>query len=143
MNKAILIGMIASDPELRYTKNGQPILNLRLRTTKKWNDASGAPRERSDTHSVVFWGKRGEGLSSVLCKDVMIVVEGEIQNSSYEKDGQKIWKTEINASAIDLVSDDVQNRRDTTPAPARNEVPFGGRPDPYAAAGVDEYPSAF
>lgn len=143
MNKVILIGSIAFDPELRYTKNGQPILNLRLRTTKKWSDASGVARERNDTHSVIFWGKRGEELSRVLTKESMIVVEGELQNSSYEKDGHKVWKTEINASAIDLVSEAAHGHRDTTPAPPRNDIPFGGAPDPYGSAGVEPYPEAF
>ena len=132
MNRVFLIGSIAFDPELRYTKNGQPVLNLRLRTTKKWSDASGAPKERNDTHSVIFWGKKGEELSRVLAKDVMIIVEGELQNSSYEnKEGQKVWKTEINASAIDLVSEAAHGQRDTTPAPpAGNPIPFGAPPGP-------------
>jgi single-strand DNA-binding protein len=127
MNRVFLIGSVAFDPELRHTKNGQPILNLRVRTTKKWSDASGAPRERSDTHSVVFWGKRSEELVGVLAKGVSVIVEGELQNSSYEKDGQKVWKTEVNATNIDLVSETTPARRDAYPGNVRQNdpIPFG------------------
>lgn len=142
MNKVFLVGTVANDPELRFTQAGQGILNLRVVTVKSWNDKSGAPKERRDFHSVILWGKRGEEMATILRKDMPVVVEGELQNSSYEKDGQKIWKTEVNASSIEqfsVASGGGSSGNSGAPAFASgNQIPFGAPAvDPYAAHNID------
>jgi single-strand DNA-binding protein len=101
MNKVLIVGNLGADPELRFTQGGQAVLNLRVATTESYLDKSGARQERTDWHSVVVWGKRGEALSKTLGKGSGVFVEGALRTSSYDgKDGQKRYKTEIIAADV-------------------------------------------
>lgn len=103
MNKVFLLGNLGADPELRFTQGGQAVLNIRLATTESYLDKDGERHERTDWHSVVVWGKRGEGLAKILATGDRILVEGGIRTSSYDdKEGNKKYKTEIHAVDIKL-----------------------------------------
>lgn len=103
MNKAILCGHLGADPDLRFTSNGEPVLQLRLATNESWLDKNGKKCERTDWHSVVVWGKRAEALTKIVTKGMCILVEGQNRTSSYEKDGIKRYKTEVVARDIQLL----------------------------------------
>ncbi|MBM4375978.1 MAG: single-stranded DNA-binding protein [Deltaproteobacteria bacterium] len=100
LNRVMLLGNLGADPELRFTKGGQAVMQLRLATTERFKDQSGNWSDRTEWHSVVVWGKRAEGLSKVLRKGSSIFVEGSLRTTSWEKDGQKHYKTEVNAREI-------------------------------------------
>ncbi len=100
LNKVLLLGNLGADPELRMTPGGQPVLKLRLATTETYLDRNQARQERTEWHQVTVWGKRGEALSKILSKGSSIFVEGGIRTSSYEKDGEKRYRTEIVANNI-------------------------------------------
>ena len=100
MNKVILLGNLGADPELRYTAAGAAVLNLRLATNESYVDKNKEPQERTEWHSVVIWGSRAEGLARVLTKGSGVLVEGTLRTSSYEKDGQKRYRTEVHAREI-------------------------------------------
>lgn len=103
LNRVMLLGNLGADPELRYTQGGQAILKLRLATTETYLDANKVRQERTEWHSVIVWGKRGEGLARVLNKGSRIFVEGGLRTSSYDdKDGNKRYRTEIVANDIIL-----------------------------------------
>jgi single-strand DNA-binding protein len=102
LNRVMLLGNLGADPELRVTAGGQPVLKLRLATTETYFDKNNTKQERTDWHSVTVWGKRGEALSKFLGKGERIFVEGRLQTSSYEKEGQKHYRTEVVASNIIL-----------------------------------------
>lgn len=102
LNKVMLLGNLGADPELRMTQGGQGILKLRLATTETYLDRNNTRQERTEWHQVTVWGKRGEALSRILTKGDRIFVEGSIRTSSYEKDGEKRYRTEIIASNIIL-----------------------------------------
>jgi single-strand DNA-binding protein len=103
MNKAILLGNLGEDPELRHTQSGTAVMNLRLATTDRYKDNDGQWQERTDWHTVVVWGNRAESLSKFLRKGSKLLVEGSVQTRSYEgRDGQKKYSTEINAKEIEL-----------------------------------------
>jgi single-strand DNA-binding protein len=103
LNRVMLLGNLGADPELRYTKGGQAVLNVRLATTETYFDQNKVKQERTDWHNVIVWGKRGEGLSRVLGKGSTIFVEGRLSTSSYDdKDGNKRYKTEVVATNIIL-----------------------------------------
>lgn len=103
MNKAILIGHLGAAPELRFTQGGQPVLSMRLATTEKYQDKSGAKQERTDWHLLTLWGKRAEALSKILNKGDRIAVEGRIQYRDWEKDGVKRTSTDINVTDVELL----------------------------------------
>jgi single-strand DNA-binding protein len=102
LNRVMLLGNLGADPELRVTPGGQSVLKLRLATTESYLDRNGTRQERTDWHSVTVWGKRGEALSKFLTKGSSIFVEGRIQTGSYEKNGEKRYRTDIVANNIIL-----------------------------------------
>src|SRR5215831_6076087 len=101
LNRVMLLGNLGADPELRFTQGGQAVLNMRLATTESYLDKDRVRRERTDWHNVVVWGKRGEALAKLLTKGSSVFIEGSLRTSSYDnKEGQKVYKTEINATNI-------------------------------------------
>ena len=102
LNKVMLLGNLGADPELKMTQGGQAVLKLRLATTETYLDKNQTRQERTEWHSVTMWGKRGEALSKFLTKGERIFVEGSLRTSSYEKNGEKRYSTEINATNIIL-----------------------------------------
>jgi single-strand DNA-binding protein len=103
LNRVMLLGNLGADPELRTTQNGNGVLRLRLATTERYLDQNKAWQERTEWHNVTVWGKRGEALHRILAKGSTIFVEGGLRTSSYEnKEGQKVYKTEIVAQNIIL-----------------------------------------
>jgi single-strand DNA-binding protein len=103
LNRVMLLGNLGADPELRMTSGGQAVLKLRLATSETYLDRNKVRQERTEWHSVVVWGKRGEALSKILSKGSRIFVEGGLRTSSYDdKEGKKRYKTEIVANNIIL-----------------------------------------
>lgn len=102
LNKVMLLGNLGADPELKVTQGGQAVLKLRLATTESYLDRNNTRQERTEWHSVTLWGKRGEALAKFLTKGERIFVEGSLRTSSYEKDGEKRYRTEIVARNIIL-----------------------------------------
>jgi len=130
LNKAMLIGNLGQDPELRYTQGGKAVLNMRLATSESYQDPDGNRKERTDWHSVVLWGKRAEALSKFLAKGARIFVEGSIRTSSFEgRDGQKRWKTEVNARNVILLGDGGGGNRRRNEQGPPSEPDFGGDDD--------------
>ena len=104
LNRAILVGNLGMDPELKFTQGGQAVLRIRLATTESYPGKTGERQERTEWHTVTVWGKRAEALNKILSKGRTIWVEGRIQTRSWEdKDGNKRYATEINAQNIGLV----------------------------------------
>jgi single-strand DNA-binding protein len=103
LNKVMLLGNLGADPELRMTSGGQAVLKLRLATSETYLDRNKERQERTEWHSVVIWGKRAEGLAKILSKGSRLFIEGGLRTSSYDdKDGNKRYKTEINATNVIL-----------------------------------------
>jgi single-strand DNA-binding protein len=102
LNRVMLFGNLGADPELRMTQGGQAILKLRLATTESYLDRNNTRQERTEWHRVTVWGKRGEALSRILSKGDRVFIEGSLRTSSYEKDGQKHYTTEVIANNIIL-----------------------------------------
>jgi single-strand DNA-binding protein len=102
LNKVLLLGNLGADPELRVTPGGQAVLKLRLATTESYLDRSNTRQERTEWHRITIWGKRGEALAKILTKGDRIFIEGRIQTSSYEKNGEKRYSTDIVANNVIL-----------------------------------------
>ncbi|MGB5366912.1 MAG: single-stranded DNA-binding protein [Polyangiales bacterium] len=104
LNRVTLIGNLGADPELKYTQSGQGVLRLRLATTESYMNRANERQQRTDWHTVIVWGKRGEALNNILSKGRSICVEGRIQYRQWEdKDGNKRNSTEIVAQNIVLL----------------------------------------
>lgn len=102
LNRVELLGFLGADPELKVTSGGRAILRIRLATTNSYLDKNNTQQESTEWHSVTVWGKRGEALAKILSKGKQIYVEGSLHYSSFEKDGVKHYRTEINATEVIL-----------------------------------------
>jgi single-strand DNA-binding protein len=100
MNRVMLIGNLGADPELKVTPGGQAVLKLRLATNESWLDKNNVRQERVEWHRVTVWGRRGEALAKFLRKGDKLFIEGRIQTSSYDKNGEKRYSTEIVATNV-------------------------------------------
>ena len=101
VNKAILVGNLGKDPEIRFTGTGRAVCKFPLATTTSWNDNEGTRQERTEWHNVIVWGKQGENCGKFLSKGRQVFVEGEIRTRNYDdKDGNKRYITEIIAQNV-------------------------------------------
>jgi single-strand DNA-binding protein len=104
VNKAILVGNLGRDPELRTTPSGQSVVNFTLATSETWTDKSGERVERTEWHRIVVWGRTAEMCNQYLSKGRTVYVEGRIQTREWEdKDGNKRYTTEINANTVNFI----------------------------------------
>ena len=96
VNKAILIGNLGKDPELRYTPGGKAVATFSLATTERWTGQDGQKNESTTWHNIVAWGKQAEVIKEYLAKGRPVYIEGRIVNRSYDdKDGNKRYVSEI------------------------------------------------
>jgi single-strand DNA-binding protein len=109
LNKALLIGRLTRDPELRYTPSGTAVCNFSVATNRYSTGDDGQRREQTDYHDVVVWNqgnrKLAELCSQYLQKGRMVYVEGRIQTRSWDdaQTGQKRYRTEINAQDVQFL----------------------------------------
>lgn len=104
VNKAILIGNLGKDPEVRYMPSGEAIANITLATTDSWKDKSGTKQERTEWHRVSFFGRQAEVVGEYLKKGSQIYVEGRIQTRKWQdKEGQERYTTEIVADRMQML----------------------------------------
>ena len=111
VNKALLIGRLGADPEVRYTPDGTMVTNFRLATDLQWKDKNGEKLQRTEWHRIVAYGKLAEICSNYLAKGKLIFIEGRIQTRSWEdKDGVKRSTTEIVAANMKMLDSKGQMR---------------------------------
>ncbi len=96
LNKAMIIGRLTRDPEMKTTPSGKTVAAFSLATSSKWKDASGAMQEKSEFHNIVAWGKLAEICGQYLVKGKKIYLEGRLQTRDWTgQDGVKRYRTEI------------------------------------------------
>ncbi|HLD27976.1 MAG TPA: single-stranded DNA-binding protein, partial [Patescibacteria group bacterium] len=96
LNKAMIIGNLTRDPEVRTTPSGQSVVNFSVATNFTWTDETGKKQERAEFHNVVAWRKLAEIIGQYLKKGSKIYVEGRLQTRSWDdQSGVKRYRTEI------------------------------------------------
>lgn len=101
VNKAILIGNLGKDPEVRFTSTGRAVARFPIATSEVWTDAEGNRQERTEWHNIIVWGKQGETCGQYLAKGRQVFVEGSIRTRNYDdKSGNKRYVTEIIAQRV-------------------------------------------
>ena len=105
INKAIIVGNLGRDPEMRYTQSGQAVANFSVATTERWNDRStNERRERTEWHRIVCFSRLAEICGEYLHKGSKVYIEGSIQTRSWEgQDGQTRYTTEIVAREMKML----------------------------------------
>ncbi len=97
LNKAIIIGNLTRDPELRSLPSGIKVCTFSLATNRVWKDKNGARQESADYHNVVVFGRQAETVAQYMKKGSSMLVEGRIQTRSWDDktSGEKKYRTEI------------------------------------------------
>lgn len=104
LNKALVIGNLTRDPELRQTANGQPVCSFSVATNRYWKDQSGERQEKTEYHNIVAWGRLAEICAQYLRKGRKTFVEGRLQTRDWEgQDGVRRYRTEIVAENMILL----------------------------------------
>lgn len=100
-NRAILIGNLTRDPELRSLPSGVQVASFSVATNRVWKDKNGARQENTDYHNVVVFGKQAETTAQYLRKGSSVLVEGRMQTRSWDAaDGTKKYRTEVVADRV-------------------------------------------
>ena len=143
-NKAVVVGRLTSDPEVRTLPSGQSVVSFGLATNRIWVDQNGNRQEATEFHNIVAFGKLADICSRYLTKGRLALVEGRIQTRSWQdRDGNKRYRTEIVADnmqmgpRVDLAGAD--NTKSFSPSqsepatPSQEEIPVIEAEEPIGA----------
>ncbi|MAZ56217.1 single-stranded DNA-binding protein [bacterium] len=100
INKAMVYGNLTRDPEMKSLPSGTQVCSFSLATNRVYNDRDGNRQEQADYHNIVVFGKQAENSAKYLNKGSSAYVEGRMQTRSWEKDGQKHYRTEVVADRV-------------------------------------------
>ena len=95
LNRVELIGHLGADPELKMTPNGFSVMHLNLATNESWKDKEGVVRDKVEWHRITVWGKQAEALAKFLRKGWKVFVQARLEHGSFDKDGQKHYRTDV------------------------------------------------
>lgn len=134
VNKAILVGHLGADPEMRHTQSGTAVATFRVATTERYNDRSGERQERTEWHRVVAWAKLAEICNTYLKKGKQVYIEGRIQTRQWEdQSGATRYTTEIVANNMVMLG----RAGDTGDVPSQqhSQEPVGQESSPAGGSG--------
>lgn len=118
VNKAMLVGRLGKDPEVRYTPDGAMVTNFNLATDFRSKDKGGEWVDKTEWHRIVTFGKLAETCGKYLTKGSLVFVEGRIQTRAWEdKEGVKRYTTEIIASDMRMLGSKGQRSGDASQEP--------------------------
>jgi single-strand DNA-binding protein len=127
LNKAMIIGNLGRDPEMRYTGNGQAVTQFTVAVNRNYRDQNGEWKEDTEWFRVVAWGPLAERTAEYLRKGRKVYVEGRLQTRSWEgQDGQKRYTTELIANTVTALDPRPREEGAAEPAeprPAKGEAP--------------------
>ena len=136
VNKVILIGRLGKDPESKQLPSGNTVTDLVLATSETWRDKqTGEKQEKTTWHNVTFFGKVAEIAAQYLTKGSKVYVEGSIENQTWEKDGEKKYKTIVKGRELQFL--DSKGASDNAPQQA---VPQAKPKDGMAESFDDDIP---
>ncbi|MFA4900937.1 MAG: single-stranded DNA-binding protein [Brevundimonas sp.] len=136
INNVQLLGNLGADPELKMTQGGTAVLKLRIATAERYQGKDGQWTDKTEWHSVTVWGKRAEGLHTFLAKGMQVYIEGGLHTSSYDKDGTKVYRTEVNARKVVVCGGKGGERSERAAAPATPRQPAA----PQEGTPPDDFP---
>ena len=144
INKAIIVGTLGKDPEVKYTAGGSAIVNISVATNEAWKDKNtGENVEKTEWHRIVIFGKLAEIAAQYLMKGSQAYFEGKIQTRKWQdQSGQDRYTTEIVASDMQMLggrTDASGGTSDFKPQPSASK-PSSQFDAPPADDGFDDIP---
>lgn len=126
MNRVDLVGRLTRDPELRHTSSGRAVCQINLAINRTFTNQNG--EREADFINVVVWDKQAENVSKYVSKGRLVSVEGRLQSRSYDdKDGKKVYVTEVIANSVQFLSAGGSNTQTSSNSDA-NPFDFGPEP---------------
>jgi len=140
VNKAILVGNLGNDPDMRYTASGAAVANISIATAESWKDKNtGEQQERTEWHRVVFFGRLAEIVGEYLRKGSQVYVEGRLQTRKWtNKEGHDQYSTEIVANEMQMLGSKSSGSANYDSAPQAQQ---NSAPAPQAAAASNPAPA--
>lgn len=133
INKAIIIGNLGDDPEVRYMPNGDAVANLSVATSESWKDQQGKPQERTEWHKVTMYRKLAEIAGQYLRKGAQVYIEGKMQTRKWQdQQGNDRYTTEVIADKLQMLGGGNSSNQDK---PSR--APQGGQ-QPQNTSGYNQ-----
>ena len=128
INKAIILGNLGNDPEVRYLPNGDAVANITVATSESWTDKqSGEKKEQTEWHKVTFYGRLAEVVGEYLRKGSKVYVEGKLQTRKWtDQQGVERYTTEIKASDMQML--DAQPQGGKQPIKQQAQQPQAQQP---------------
>ncbi len=137
LNKAMIIGNLGRDPEMRYTPDGTPVATFSVATTETWTGKDGQKESRTEWHRVVAWRGLAEICGEYLKKGKQVYIEGKIQTKEWQdRDGNKRYTTEIVARDMVMLG----SPRDNAGPSAGNAGGYRSRPATEPQPGPPDIP---
>ena len=146
VNKVILLGNVGRDPETRYAQNGTAVTRFSVATSEIWKDrSSGEQQERTEWHNIVCFARLAEVAGEYLKKGSKVYIEGQLRTSSWEQDGQKKYRTEVNARELQMLdskghSETQTSLQDGTSFSSEASDASGKTPEDPSSLDKDEIP---
>jgi single-strand DNA-binding protein len=139
VNKAILVGRVTRDPDVRNTASGQAVTNIGLATNSFWKDKAGQKQEKTEFHNIVLWGRLAEIAGQYLTKGQEAYIEGRIETRTYTgKDGVERRVTEIVAENLQLGSRPRGAGYDASAAPQSDQSSQPSQAQPQSQPGQSQ-----
>ncbi len=114
LNKAMLIGNLTRDPEVRNTPSGQNVASFSIATNLVWTDQSGQQQKKTEFHNIIAWRKLADICAKYLHKGSKVFIEGRLQTTDWTgQDGVKRYRTEIVTENMIMLD-------------SKGSAPFGG-----------------
>lgn len=132
LNKVQLYGNLTRDPEVKALPSGQQVANFGVATNRSFKDKNGARQEQTEFHNVVAFGRTAEVIGQYLRKGRPIFVEGRLATRTWEKDGQKQYRTEIIVENFQFGADGGRDGGSARPSAPANDM------DQSTGGGADE-----
>ncbi len=129
INKAIIVGNLGNDPEIRYSSGGDAIANMNIATTDSWKDKEGRKQEKTEWHRVTMFGKLAEICGEYLKKGSQVYIEGKLQTRKWtDKENIERYTTEIIADTMKMLGKREKQKEERSHSTAStavdDDIPF-------------------
>lgn len=109
INRTVLVGRLTKDPEIRYTQSGMAVANFTVAVNRQFTNANG--EREADFISCIVWRKAAENFCNYTHKGSLVGIDGRIQTSSYEKEGQRVYSTQVVVDSFSLLEPKQQSQQ--------------------------------
>ena len=134
LNKVMIIGNVGTEPEMRFTPNGNPVTSFRMATSRNYTTADGDRRQETEWFTVITWNRLAESCNQFLAKGRRAYVEGRLRSRTWEgQDGQRRTRLEIVANRVLFL-----DRQALAPLPEETAIAEAGAGGEDVGAGGED-----